>query len=294
MAFLDPRKRAGAPTPPVQQANPFGYQFGLSPFDTSRFFGGVFSNINSALAALIAWVWAGLVALWVYTQSLLQWLYAFVVRAFGSVLTFFKWIWNTVVKQALVKVITIVQNVRAWLSRLLAPVLKYIRLIRQWYDWFFNTYAKPLLILIQKLRQVLGVFRLLGFKWAARLDADLAVIQNKITSVFITLRQHLNVVASWVGLIVDPGGILRRNPLFAALTKSGAELKNVVDTATVHTQTQGEVDKSNRLNALALPSTAKADQGFYATGKLPPPLNDARQQGIDAMSALPQNANGQL
>jgi len=184
--------------------------------------------------------------------------------------------------------------VRQWLSNLLSPILRWIKLLRALYDQYFNQFVKPILKILRQMRQVLQVFKLLGFKWAARLDADIARIEGKIVALYTQLRAYLNIATTWIQLIIDPTGILRRNPLFAAIIRSAPELRNLMDAVTVHQQTQQEVDKSNRANGWFLPAARAENMSYYKQGKLPPDLEAARQEFIDAYAALPGRANQSL
>lgn len=270
-------------------------QFGDNPFDGSgSFFGGLFSDINSALAAIAAWLWAALTALWAYIWALLTFLWNFLKRIVGDIGSLLNTLWNKVIKGVLVKIIGTFLKVRQWLSNLLAPVLKIIKQIRAWYDQYFNQFVRPVLRVIRQLRQVLQIFRLLGFKWAARLDADLARIENKIVSAYVTLRGYLNVATSWIQLVVDPLGILRRNPLFAALVRSAPELRNLMDVATIHTQTQTEVDTSNQHNGWGLGPTTDEEKAALQKYQLTPYLQAQQDSVVASFNALPGLANQQL
>jgi hypothetical protein len=199
----------------------------------------------------------------------------------------FKWIWTNVIKAGLTKLVTLFKKVRAWLKSTLQPVIDFLRKVRKWYDDFFNRWMKPVLRMIQTMRKVLTIFRLLGFKWAARLDGDLAMIEQKIVQTYTTLRKYLNDAITWIDLIVDPSGILRRNPLFAAIFQSANEMRNILLTVPTRPLTGGEMDSqsTDRTN-MTLAGQKSNFQNYYSQGTLPPQDQQARQDFSSYMDAI--------
>lgn len=256
----------------------FGFDFGDSGTGNTGFLEAQIATI----AAALQYVWSVLVKAFNYLFAVLQFIWNFLLTVLQDIKKAFFWLWDNVVKAGLTKLVGTFLKVRQWLSNLLAPVIRFIKQLRAWYDAYFNQFVKPVLKIIRQMRQVLQVFRLLGFKWAARLDADLARIENKIVTAYITLRQYLNIATSWIQLVVDPLGILRRNPLFAAIIRSAPELKNVMDRATVHTPTQAEIDKAHRNRTWFDASATTGNGTYYKQGKLPPDMEAARQEFIGA------------
>src|SRR5437879_3328057 len=126
--------------------------------------------------------------------------------------------------------------------------------------------------MILHIRQVLRLFRFLGFKWAAKLDAILAKVQADILKAYELIRQNLNQVISWLQLIIDPTFFLRRIPLFGALIRSKEELRNLELQAIVHPVSQDEADKMNRNRTWFTPAASADNQKFYAQGQLPPDI----------------------
>jgi len=199
----------------------------------------------------------------------------------------FKSIWNDVILAVLSKLLAAYKKLRDLLVKIFAPVLKYLHLLRKLYDQYFNQFVKPVLNVLHKVRQFLQIFRLLGFKWAARLDSDIARIENKIVTAYTTLRQYLNIATSWIQLIVDPLGILRRNPLFASVIRSAPELRNALDRTTFHTETAKELDRSNMHNGWFLGPVSAEDKAALQQHQLPPYLQDQQKSVQAAFNALP-------
>lgn len=254
----------------------FGFDFG----SLAGIIEGYLQAFLNFLLQILVFIWNVLVYVANYIWAALNFVANFFYTLFQDVKKAFGWLWDNVVKRGLTKAIGTFFKVRAWLTKLFAPILRWIKILRAFYDQYFNRFVKPILKIIRQMRQFLQIFRLLGFKWAARLDADLARIEQKIVQAYTTLRGYLNVVTSWIQLIVDPLGILRRNPLFAAIIRSAPELQNLLDRATQRPLTPDEMDKARRNRTWYTQSAAAGNFTYYKQGKLPPDMEAIRQQFI--------------
>ena len=253
----------------------------LLPFVVAQYgfdFGDLFAELEAFLGSIlefllqvVVFIWNTLVYVAQYIFSALQFIANFFYQLALDIKKAFQWIWENIVKVGLVKALQLFQTVRAWLQKVFGPILHWLKLARQWYDWAFNRFIKPVLILIQRIRQFLQIFRLLGFKWAARLDARLAQIENKIIQAYELIRQNLNRLTSWVQLIVDPTFLLRRNPLFGALIRSVPELRNLLLASVSRPLTPEEQDAQNAGHArYTLNSQEDRQKQYYSQGQLPP------------------------
>jgi len=261
----------------------FGFDFGglLGTLE------GYFAAILEFLIQVIQFIWQVLVAVANYLFAVLQFVWKFVTTLFADISKGFKWIWNTVIKGALTKIVSVYVKVRDWLTKFLGPVLRWIQKIRKWVDWAFNKYVRPVLRLIGLLRQFLTIFRLLGAKWATRLDRILAQIQNDILKGYTLLRAELNKVTTYLQLIVDPSAILRRNPLFAALIRSAPEIRNMLLKVEQRDLTNAEADAQDRDRARASVAGQKNIYStYYSQGKIPPDMEEFQKQFKDEMDAL--------
>ncbi len=248
----------------------FGFDFG----SLAGIIEGYLQAFLNFLLQILVFIWNVLVYVANYIWAALNFVANFFYTLFQDVKKAFGWLWDNVVKAGLTKVVGTFLKVRAWLTNLFAPLLKWIKILRAWYDQYFNQFVKPLLKILRQIRQVLQIFKLLGFKWAARLDADIARIENKIVALYVTLRQYLNIATSWIQLIVDPLGILRRNPLFAAIIRSAPELQNLLDRATQRTLTNDEMDRAKRNRTWYTQSAASSNFTYYKQGQQPPDMKE--------------------
>jgi hypothetical protein len=204
---------------------------------------------------------------------------AFLRDVVGSIKNVFQSIWNGVIVALLKKLLDAYTKLRDLLNRVFGPVIRFLKQLRKIYDDYFNRFVKPFLRVLQNIRKFLTLFRLLGFKWAAKLDGYLAKIQQDILKAYTLLRSELNSVITYLDLIVDPSAILRRNPLFAALIRSAPELRNMILQAETRPLTQDELDTQARDKANASYAGQKANYlTYYSQGNLTPDDDAMRKQ----------------
>jgi len=171
---------------------------------------------------LVSWILGLIQALWaalVFVANLLYVLILYVYQALVFVVLhvwaalqalarLFVRLWETIIKRGVLKLFELYDRVREWLERVLGPVIRILQRIRQILDSIFNTYIRPILDVIQRVRRVLRVLRLLGFKWAEKLDRRLVAIETAITEAFLFIRGWIVLVQDILERIVDPDLLL--------------------------------------------------------------------------------------
>ena len=124
---------------------------------------------------------------------------------------FFDDLWWEVIEPLIEKLQQILDDITTWLQ--------------DHFEWLINIWNKALSIykhyiypilhdfleVIQRMRVILELFRLMGFQWAAKLDADLMLIQNYVSDIILEIAQTVNAISTAIGLVLDPSGILRRD-----------------------------------------------------------------------------------
>jgi hypothetical protein len=111
----------------------------------------------------------------------------------------------------------------------LGKLLKIIAQVQAWYIKYIYRYVKMVEDIISRIRVVLSLFRLLGIKWAAKLDADLARIQGYLTTALQAIVGTLNTVSTWLTLITDPAGIIRKDFFTGTLFSSLGAVKRAAN-----------------------------------------------------------------
>lgn len=269
-------------------------QFGFDFTDPGTFLGDVLAFIQGEIVAALAFLFNLIVAVANFLIAVIEFVFNFFLTLARDIKAAFKWIWDNVIKVGLPKLLRGIVSAAKAVHDFAVRVVGWLNTLRKWYDQYFNQFVKPVLNAIRHLRQTLQIFRFLGFKWAARLDARLATIENRIVQAYELIRTHLNQVISFAQIIADPFGILRRNPLLAGILRNAPEIQNALDRATFHNETQKELDQSNRNNGWFQHPAAAGNAEFYSKGELPPDLAAARKEFLDAHAALPALANQSL
>jgi len=116
------------------------------------------------------------------------------------------------------------KSLRERIARFLDPVLRALKAYRDYFDAVFTKYVLPIINLIQRVRQVLAVFRLFGLKFAERLDAQLRQLQARIAEPFEAIRRKINEIINTIYLVLDPLGLIQPGTLILSAIRSLGEL----------------------------------------------------------------------
>ena len=261
-------------------------QFGLDFGGPGTFLGDVLAFIEGEIVAALSFLFSLIVNVANYIIAGVNFTFGFFDTLAQDIKKGFKWLWDTITKISLVKLLKGLKDALAALKRFVDRIVGWLLKIRKWYDTYFNQFVRPILNAIRHLRQTLQIFRLLGFKWAARLDARLATIEGRIVSLYELLRTNLNQAVSWLQLISDPFGILRRNPVLAAVLRDAPEMKNAIDRSTNHTTTQAEIDSANQDNGWFQIIGHRSPAIYYGGGSAPECPKDALEEFLAAAKEL--------
>ncbi len=199
-------------------------------FDLSGFFEGlgqVLASVYNFIVQAIIFLVNLIIQVFVFLFNLLVLIFKFFFEGFKLVGKFFHAIYDVVIKRGLLHIFDWLAKLRAKLEQWLGPVLKWLRRIRAWYQEFFKRWVLPVINAIQHIRQFLAILKLFHIKWAAALDHELALIQDKITKNFLRVVQEINKIISWVSLIIDVDGLLRRIPLLNSIFKALTDFRRL-------------------------------------------------------------------
>src|SRR5260370_41464917 len=117
----------------------FGFDFG----SIGGFLAGLLTDLLNFLIQVVSYIFQLLVAVANFIFSVLQFIYKFLTTLFADISRAFKWIWNTVIKGALTKLLTAYVKVRMWLEENFRPLIDFLKKVRAWYDKFFRMYVRP-------------------------------------------------------------------------------------------------------------------------------------------------------
>jgi ABC-type proline/glycine betaine transport system permease subunit len=200
------------PTPEVETGGPPGN-------------GGI--DIIAWIYEIMAWIVATFNAVLQWVANLFNWLIGILVSIFHFLLKFLKHIWENYVKAAIVWLYKHAMKLRAWLKRVITPILKRLEKIKKWYDEHILKQQLRMLQFLQTIRRFLGILRLFHVKWAAALDQDLADIQNRIEESIRIVRGVLNEIINTLAMVLDPTLLLKTNVLAGSLLGNLAAVKRI-------------------------------------------------------------------
>jgi phage-related protein len=144
-----------------------------------------------------------------------------VVDIFQKAGSFFVHLWTDYLKPFVSGVLRIYNAIRVRLAAIFAPILRIIARVRAWFFHYIYPWIHLVQEILSRIRVILTLFRILGAKWAAKLDADIQRIQGYIAQFNAEIVGTLNQVTTWLNIAIDPLGIIRKDfftgTLFSAL-----------------------------------------------------------------------------
>lgn len=237
-------------------------------FDPSQFFGGIIDSLVGIINAIIA----ALVFLFNLLVAVFQFLYAALVAIAQALVTGIKLIArgfahviSDIVHGRFLHLFQDYLDLKAKLTAWLAPVLRLLHRIKAIFDKFVLAPLLRYINLIQQMRKFLVVFRILGFKWAKKLDAQLADMERRVVQNVLVLESWINFAISAVSLIMDPSLIMRKNFLLASLLSFLGAVKRVVFFGANRTPTADETKQAQQNKAALSQTTHLIQSGFGKT-----------------------------
>jgi hypothetical protein len=189
--------------------DPFGFGDG----------GGGYGNIEDIVNIIVS----------AYIQFILRYLSA-ALDAVSSVITalngfgdragqFLRHLWANFYKLILVHILAAIRALHNWLEAHLKPIIDALKRIRDLYDRIFLRYIKPILNMLQHIRQVLAVLRALHINIGVALDQWISAVEQKIASTFLQFRAVLNNAIDLLNIVADPALLLRKPTLIISLRR---------------------------------------------------------------------------
>jgi hypothetical protein len=127
--------------------------------------------------------------------------------------------------QRIKKIIEVLQEK---IGKVLGPIIKYGKQVRDLWDHLFSKYIAPILNAIQHVRQTLAIFKVFHLKFADALDKRLAKLEGDIAKPFLIVKQKINQILSVLELWSDPFGFLTGNAIWRGLTSTIAGLRGLI------------------------------------------------------------------
>jgi len=197
-------------------------------FDFLGRVGAVFSQVASAFSSLFIILFNELAAALQFLWDSLVAFAKFLGDLFRKVGGLFDTLWKKVVEPFIERMVRIIGDVVNAVQVIVKHIQAIVDKIRNIYYQYFDPWFIRALDLLSRLRAAILVFRLLGFNWAKKLDADLQKIQGVITQSIHDVVGTLNDVTSLLQVMVDPLLIIRKDFFAHTLFSSLSGLKRAV------------------------------------------------------------------
>lgn len=209
--------------------------------------------------------------------SVIQDIGTWLQNIWGTLKDFFDDLWWEVITPFIEWCQEIIDDITTWLQNFLDPLITFINNLYQWYKTFIYPILHTILEVISRMRVFLALLKLIGVKWAAKLDADLQLIQAWVTEVVQTITATMNTISTVLGLMTDPSGILRRDFFTGTLFGSLSAVKQASTFGNDRPSLPGELTQIQQNNALV--------QGDVPVATISPKGVLTSAPGFDALKA---------
>jgi hypothetical protein len=136
-----------------------------------------------------------------------------------SLVTFLQTLWQWIVKHIIGGILKALRSAHEWLETHLQPIIDAIRTEQKALQKLFNTYIRPILIFLQRVRQFVHILALLHIGIAQRLDSYLTNLQNKILTSFYTVTAALNTLTNILLALQDPEYLIKHPVLLISIRR---------------------------------------------------------------------------
>lgn len=136
-----------------------------------------------------------------------------------SLITFLQAIWQFIVKRILGGILAELRAATKWLEGHLKPLIDAMTNAQKRLQRLFNTYIRPVLIFLQRVRAFVHILALLHIGIAQRLDGWLTNLQNKVLQGFYTITGTLNTVIGILRALQDPTYLIKHPVLLLSIRR---------------------------------------------------------------------------
>ena len=171
---------------------------------------GFASELGADITAFLNWLLNELIAIFWFLDTLIGAVFWFFDDLFSDLYYWFQDIWDNWLKGIFQSFWSAVVKVHDWIESILAPIIHVIQVISNWVQWVYNTWLKPILSLISKIRGFLNILAALNIKWAQQLDQWLGKVQTYINQAFTKVMGYLNTALGLLNSLADPLGLFRK------------------------------------------------------------------------------------
>jgi hypothetical protein len=181
---------------------------------------GFLSDVGAALEQVFAYLFKLIVQVFQFLWTALVDVFNFFWKIVGSIGKFLSHIWTNFFKAIWGKVLKYLQIAHRWLEAKLGPILRFLQKVRAALDRYYRLWIKPFMELLQKLRAIVLVMRLLHISFAKQLDALILRIEQQISHSFLTIRGIFTSLINVVNAVIDAPLLLRKPIMILSLRRT--------------------------------------------------------------------------
>lgn len=111
------------------------------------------------------------------------------------------------------------QALERWLKQLLAPVLRFIKTIKDHIDQFYKRFVRPIIDTIEFIRQINRVLQVFHIHLLQKLDATLQQIEQKIEDPFLWVRAKFTAIENVIDRVMTLDGFFQRLTLIRSMSR---------------------------------------------------------------------------
>lgn len=144
----------------------------------------------------------------------------------------------------------------------------------------YDKYFRPVLDVIQKIRRITAALRILGVKWAGRLDARLLKLEGKIISPILAVLKRLDEHSEFLNVLLTARGYLQTPVLLASVWRSITDVLDMWWYAHTGDPAEARAEELRRKGRPLTPAAARTGLVDYLedrTGVLAPSMTGANR-----------------
>ncbi|MCA1834336.1 MAG: hypothetical protein LC750_16700 [Actinobacteria bacterium] len=111
------------------------------------------------------------------------------------------------------------ETIHDFLVAKLGPVLRFIEKIRKRIDEIYTKYVRPVLDVIDFIRQLNRVLEVFHIHVLSALDATLAQVERFVNEQFLWVRQQITRIDNFLDRVIGLDGLVQRGTLIASLSR---------------------------------------------------------------------------
>lgn len=137
-----------------------------------------------------------------------------------SVVSFFSHLWSNFFSNIFPRIFHAIRDLANWLETHIRPLIEWLQRAQRYIMRLYTRYVRPIMVMIQRIRQVLTILRALHIQWAQDLDNILAHVQSDINGIFLKITGTINSVIDVLNIVTDPLRLLRHPTLILSMRRS--------------------------------------------------------------------------